>query len=136
MPSPAGVYLPTRKSIALSFSDPQSVTINAVAVPLPRTSSGTNAGAFTASDGNVKLSVGHAYAKRTRRTIRLDHSKIAPDPLISAQNIKYSMSVYMVVDTPVTGYTATEAKQIVDALVAYLSASSGVRVTQLLGGEN
>lgn len=46
------------------------------------------------------------------------------------------MSTYIVVDTPTDGYTLAEAKQIVDALVAYLTASSGARVTQLLGGEN
>jgi hypothetical protein len=46
------------------------------------------------------------------------------------------MSVYLVVDTPKTGYTVAEQKQIVDALTAYLTASSGARATQLLGGEN
>ncbi len=120
----------------MAFADPQSVTINAVAQSLPRTSSGVNAGVFTKDDGTVKLSVSHQYGKRTRRTIRIDHSKIAPDPLVSAQNIKFSMSVYLVVDVPVTGYTVAEQKQIVDALSAYLSASSGARTTQLLGGEN
>lgn len=120
----------------MSFADPQSVTINAVAQTLPRTSSGLNAGVFTKDDGTVKLSVSHQYAKRTRRTVRLDFSKIAADPLISAQNIRYSMSAYLVVDLPVTGFTVAEAKQIVDALSAYLTASSGARVTQLLGGEN
>jgi len=59
-----------------------------------------------------------------------------PDPLISSQNIQYSMSTYIVTDVPVTGYTVTEAKQIVDALTAYLTASTGAKVTQLLGGEN
>lgn len=120
----------------MAFADPQSVTINAVANSLPRTSSGVNSGVFTKDDGNVRLSVSHQYAKRTRRTIRLDHSKIAADPLISAQNIKYSMSAYLVVDMPITGYTVAEAKQIIDGLTAYLTVSSGARVTQLLGGEN
>jgi hypothetical protein len=46
------------------------------------------------------------------------------------------MSVYLTVDTPVNGYTVAEAKYVVDALVAYLTASTGARVTQLLGGEN
>lgn len=46
------------------------------------------------------------------------------------------MSTYLVVDVPTDGYTIVEQKQIVDALVAYLSATSGARVTQLLGGEN
>lgn len=120
----------------MSFADPQSVTINAVANSLPRISSGVNTGVFQKDDANVKLSVSHQYGKRTRRAIRLDHRKIAADPLISSQSILYSMSCTLVVDTPVTGYTVTEAKQIVDALVAYLTATSGARVTQLLGGEN
>lgn len=120
----------------MSFADPQSVTINAVANSLPRTSAGVNAGTFTKDDGTVKLSVSHNYGKRKRRTIRLDHSKIAADPLISAQNVGRSMSAYLVVDVPTDGYTIAEQKQIVDALTAYLTASSGARVTQLLGGEN
>lgn len=120
----------------MALSDPQSVTINAVAIPLPRTSSGVNAGIYTSNDGNVKLSATHQYGKRNRHFIRIDHSKIAPDPLISAQNIKYSMSNYMVIDVPVTGYSVTEAKQVVDGFIAALTASSGSLVTKLLGGEN
>lgn len=120
----------------MAFSDPQTVTINAVAQTLPRTSSGVDAGVFTKDDGNVKLSVSHNYGKRIRRTVRLEHSKVAPDPLISSTNIKYGMTAYLVIDVPVTGYSVTEAKQIVDGLTAYLTATSGARVTQLLGGEN
>lgn len=120
----------------MSFADPQTVTISTVANTLPRTSSGVDAGVFTKDDGTVKLSVSHQYGKRTRRTIRLEHSKIAADPLISSTNIKYSMTAYLVVDVPVTGYTVAEAKAIVDGLTAYLTASSGARTTQLLGGEN
>lgn len=120
----------------MAFSDPQTVTINAVAQTCPRTSSGVDAGVFTKDDGTVKLSVSHSYGKRIRRTVRLEHSKIAPDPLISATNIKHSMTAYLVVDVPVTGYSVSEAKQIVDGLTAYLTASSGARATQLLGGEN
>jgi hypothetical protein len=119
----------------MAYADPQTVTINAVAQTLARTGFGTNSGAFSKDDGNVKLSVSHQYAKRTRRTVRLDFSKIAADPLISAQNIRYSMSAYMVVDLPTTGFTVAEAKQVVDGFLAYLTASTGAKVTQLLGGE-
>lgn len=121
----------------MAFADPQSVTINAVANSLPRVSNGVNSGAFQKDDGSVKLEVSHQYgAKRTRRLVRLTHTKIAADPLMPSTNTRYSMSVNMVVDTPVTGYSITEAKQIVDALTAYLTATTGARVTQLLGGEN
>lgn len=120
----------------MSFADPQSVTVNAVAISLPRTSSGVNSGTFTSSDGATRLSVSHAYGKRTRRTIRLDSSKITSDPLLPTQNVKVSDSVYLVIDTPVAGFTNTEIKQHVDGFLAALTASSGAKITQLLGGEN
>ncbi len=118
------------------LADPQSVTINAVAQSLPAIARGVNQSAYQKDDGNVKLSISHSYGKRTRRTVRLDFSKIAADPLVSSTNIKYSMSSYLVIDTPVTGFTVAEAKQIVDALTAYLTASSGAKVTSVLGGES
>jgi hypothetical protein len=119
----------------MAFADPQSITINAIAKTLPRVSSGVNSGAFQKDDQEVKLSVSHAYNKRTRRVVRIDHKKIAPD-VFTSDNREYSTSVYIVVDAPTTGYTVAEQKQIVDALTAYLTASSGARATQLLGGEN
>lgn len=118
----------------MAFADPQTVTISAVAQTLARVSQDPN-GTFLKDDGLVKLTVGQTVAKRTRRLIRLDHSKIAADPLISAQNIKYNMGVYLVFDLPSTGYTVAEAKAISDGFIAYLSASSGAVVTKLLGGE-
>jgi hypothetical protein len=120
----------------MALADPQSVTINAVAISLPRTSSSPNAGVFTSNDGNVKLSVSHQYGKRNRHLIRIDHRKIAPDPLISSQNILYSMSFYTVADVPETGYTVAEAKQVIDGFIAALNASSGALITKMLGGEN
>jgi len=119
----------------VAFADPQSVTINAVANSLPRISSGVNTGAFQKDDTTVALSVSHQYGKRTRRQLRLDHSKIAAD-VFTSDNVKYSMSAYLVIDIPETGYTVAEQKQIVDALSAYCTASSGAKITQLLGGEN
>jgi hypothetical protein len=120
----------------MAFADPQSVTINAVAQSMPRISSGSNSGVFQKDDATVKLSVSHSYGSRTRRVIRLDHAKVAADPFLASTNARYTMAAYLVVDVPTVGYTVVEQKQIVDALTAYLSASSGARATQLLGGEN
>lgn len=120
----------------MSYTDPQSVTIAGTTVSLPRTASGVGTGEFSSSDGSVKMTVSHAYGKRTRRTLRLTQSKIASDPLVPSQNVPSSMSVYIVVDTPRLGFNAAEAKSVVDAFSAYLTASTGARVTQLLGGEN
>jgi hypothetical protein len=121
----------------MAFTDPQAVTINAVSQTLPRISSGVNSGVFQKDDASVKLSVSHTYAKgRARRLIRLDHAKVAADPLMAGINVRATGAVYLVTDFPQTGYTVAEAKQIVDALTAYLTATSGARATQLLGGEN
>lgn len=120
----------------MAFADPQSVTINAIANSLPRVSSGVHTGEFAKDDGNVALKISHQYGKRNRRMIRLDHKKVAADPFASGLNVQYGMSVHVVVDTPNVGYTVAEAKQVVDGLIAYLTASSGARVSQLLGGEN
>jgi len=103
---------------------------------MPRTSSGTNSGVFTTNDGLLKLSVSHQYGTKSRRVIRLDHRKVAADPLVSGRNNEYTMAAYLVVETPKVGSSVTEAKQAVDGLVAYLTATSGAQVTKLLGGEN
>lgn len=120
----------------MALSDPQSITINAVPVTLPRISTSGNASEYAANDGAVKMTASHQYGKRYRHLLRVDHSKIAPDPLISAQNIKHNMACHIVVDVPITGYTNAEAKQVVDGLLLALSASSGALITKLLGGEN
>ena len=120
----------------MAYADPQTVTINAVAQTLPRVSSGESSGVFQKDDDTVRLTVSHNVGKRKRRTIRIDHKKIASDPLMASVNVQLSMSAYIVVDIPPVGYTIAEAKEIVDALTAYLTASSGARVTQLLGGES
>lgn len=120
----------------MALSDPQSVTINAVAIPLPRTSSGVNQGAFTANDSNAKLSISHQFGKRNRHVIRLDTRKVAADPLNTAQNLQYSESVYLVIDHPPVGYTVAQTKLDVDGFLALLTASSGAIVTKIVGGES
>lgn len=120
----------------MSYADPQSVTVNGTAISLPRTSSGPDSGTFFSSDRLYSMSVKHTYGKRVRRTIRLNWAKDATDPLTPLQVSRPSMSVIMTVDSPVYGLSSAEQKYVVDALVAYLTASSGAKVTQLLGGEN
>lgn len=119
----------------MAFSDPQSLTINAVATSLPRIGFGTDKGTFSTADGTVRLTISHTSGKRIRHTIRVDHSKVAADPFVPAVNQKVGMSAYTVIDNPPNGYTATDIKQIVDALTAFLTATSGVNVTRVLGGE-
>jgi len=119
------------------FADPQSVTISpASALSLPRVSSGDNFGKFSSADGAITETVKHSYGKRARRTWRINHSKIVPDPLVPAQNTPYSMSFYIVADVPNVGYSVAEQKAVVDGALAQLQATSGLLITKFLGGEN
>lgn len=120
----------------MSFADPSTVTVNSVAVPLPRTSTGLNASTYTSADTQYQMTISHAYGKRNRRTIRLTQTKLVADPIVPSQSVQTSMSCYIVVDTPKFGLSTADQKLIVDALVGYLAASSGAQVTKLLGGEN
>jgi len=120
----------------MSYADPQSITVSGSTVSLPRTGAGETSGSFTSSDGLYRLDVSHAYGRRNRHNIRLTATKTTSDPLVPSQNAVVSMSCYMVVDVPKNGYSTAEAKTVVDALVALLTAGSGSKVTQLLGGES
>lgn len=119
----------------MAFADPQSITISGTPVSLPKTQSGIDLGKYTSADGLVDLIAQSAYGRRTRRTLRVDHSKITADPFIPANNVKVGMSVYTVFDLPVVGYTNTEAKAVYDGYKTMIAASSDLLITKLLGGE-
>ncbi len=116
------------------YTEPQSVTISGTAISLPRTGVGTTSGQFNTPDGTTVLKVSQAIGKRNRRTARVESSKVAVDPL-TAMNQKFSMSAYIVVDTPPTGFTVAEAQAVVTGLCTWLTASTGANIAKLLGGE-
>lgn len=120
----------------MAFADPQTITINAVAKVCARTEQDPQ-GIFITSDGLVKETIGQSVSgkDRFRRLIRIDDKKIAANPFDSTLNAYYNMACYMVVDVPSVGYTVAEQKLVVDGFLAYLTASSGAKITQLLGGE-
>lgn len=118
------------------FTEPQTVTISGTAHTLPKVSSVDNGGTFSQDDQSVKMKIQHVYAKRTRRTIRIDCQKTSSDPVVPAQNRPYSASVILSVDAPAYGYTPAELKAIVDGFFANLNASSGANIVKFLGGES
>lgn len=121
----------------MSFADPQSITINAVPISLPRVSVGTGVSEYASSDGTVHLRIQHFYNKgTTRRVYRLDHSKIAADPLTGV-NKRVTATTYLVQVSPSDGtWTNTELGYDVAALAGELTESSGANVTKWLGGES
>jgi len=120
----------------MALSDPQSITINAIANSLPRITTGPNTSTYQSADGLIQLTVSSSYGKRVRRTVRVTQTKISADPYLPAQNVKQSMSFYFVFDLPLVGFTPTEAKYVSDGFITMMAASSGALWTKVLGGEN
>lgn len=116
------------------FSEPQSVTVNAVATSLPRVSFGDRQGAFQAPDGAIALKVAHDLRNRNRRTVRIDFTKTAADPLLDGVSRQYSMSTYVVIDHPKVGFTNTEVENNLKALKDWLAVSGNI--TKVVGGES
>lgn len=114
----------------------QSVTINAVAISLPKIGGSLNASSFQSNDGLVKETVSHSQTRgRKRHLVRIEHRKVAPDPFQAAVNREFSMTAHIVIDVPTVGYTTAEQKQVWDGFAAQLAASSGALITKVLGDE-
>lgn len=122
----------------MALADPQSITINAVTTPLPRTFADGAEASYTSADGLWQLSVNHNLVKqgRTRHLLRFDHRKLTPDPFISSQNVRVNSAIYLVIDAPPAGYTNTELMQIYTGFKTMFSASSDAMITKVLGGES
>lgn len=122
----------------MALADPQSITIGTTpgAVSLPRTSTGVNSSVYTSADSTTKESISHQYGKRNRHLVRVDFSKVAPDPFQTDVNQRFSMSAYVVIDAPADGFSVAEQKDVVTGLLSQLTASSGALITKVIGGEN
>jgi len=120
----------------MALTDPQSITIGATTYSLPRTNSVGRLAEYTDVTGLAKLSANHAVGKRVRDNLRVDLTKIAADPFEPATNDQFSMSAYIVIDTPRVGFTQTEKLDVVKGLTNLYSASTYALMTKLLGGES
>jgi hypothetical protein len=121
----------------MALSDPQTLTIGGTATTLSRVESNGGTSTYSKDDGTVVLKASHSRGKtRTRRSVRLDLTKVVADPYASGVSRPVSMSAFVNVDVPNLGLTLAEQKDLVTALVTALTASSGALLTKILGGEN
>jgi hypothetical protein len=106
------------------LTDPQSITINAVASDYNRVESVGKRSTYVTSDGTKEFIVSHQESKnRIRRMVRLNSTVVASDPL-TAENAYQKAGVYLVVDEPTYGFTDADVDHLVDALVAWLSSAN------------
>lgn len=116
----------------MAFSDPQSITVNAVAQSMPLVQRQAQGAVYRTADEAYTFSVGHTEGKRRRRLVRVDHKKTAADPL-TAQNAQVSASIQFIIDEPTWGYTDAELKDISLGLTAWLTSAN---ILKVLGGES
>jgi hypothetical protein len=122
----------------MALADPQSVKISGSTISLPRVATGDFASTYESADGLTKVSLSTVKTKssRKRQTVRIDVTKVTPDPYIPTQNTEVSMSTQVVFDRPPAGYSNADAKAVWDGFIEALQASSSKIVTQLLGSES
>lgn len=120
----------------MAFADPQSIKISGTTTSLPRVSTGKFESEYESADGRIDLKAASQFGKRTRRTIRVDTSKITADPFIPANNVEVGSSIYLVFDLPPVGYSSAEIKAIYDGFIEALQTGSSVLITKLLGSES
>lgn len=116
------------------YTDPQSLTINSVAIAFPRvgTSNPTTIGLMRSGDAQYELSIHQNQNKnRFRREVRLTQRKLALDP-VSALNKEVSSSIIIGFDTPRAGFSNLELSHLSNALIAWFTTAQR---DKLLGGE-
>lgn len=120
----------------MSFADPQSIKIGETETSLPRVSTGKFESLYQSEDGLITLKASTVENRRKRQVIRLDLTKVTADPFIPEQNVEVSMSAYLVVDRPPTGYTNAEALAGVKGFITALNAGSELLLKKLLASES
>jgi hypothetical protein len=111
------------------FSDPQSITINAVAKSMPRIESAGTSSRYSMDDETFKLSISHSKQSgdRVRSVVRVDQRAVVPDPLTSVNDYE-NLGVYLVIDRPTVGFTSTQVDYVVQGLKTWLSSGSVVKM--------
>ena len=123
----------------MALTDPQKFKeVAGTEVTAPRVSSGDFKSVYETSDGlnKLTLSTTQSNSNRKRHLVRIDVEKLATNIYEESKKQSVSMSVYLVVDRPVNGYSVAEAKKLVEGLVGLLSASTYSLTEKVLGGES
>jgi hypothetical protein len=123
----------------MALTDPQKFKeVAGTEVSAPRVSTGDFKSVYETSDGlnKLTLSTTESASNRKRHLVRVDVEKLATNIYEESKKQSVSMSVYLVVDRPVNGYTVAEAKKLVEGLVGLLSASTYALTEKVLGGES
>lgn len=121
----------------MALADPQSVTHNAVAKSMPRVEVAPKKAIYQNADETFKLTVSHQIqggrdSQVKSALVRLDQRKIVTDPLTSTNDYG-TMSIRVIIERPLYGFSMTEMEQLVAALTGWLTVAN---VDKLYGEES
>lgn len=118
----------------MAFSDPISITINAVAKSLARTTLDGRAGTFESAADGLVAKVSHVIKKRASRMVRLDRTVLRADSL-TGLNVPVTDSIWLVYNAP-TGLTVplAEQKNMLNALADWIKVAGNQ--DKFLNGES
>jgi hypothetical protein len=116
------------------FTDPQSITVNAVAQSMPRIQIDGKKCVYQKSDGTFTLTISHQIiaGDRVRSVARVDQKAIVPDPLTSVNDYE-TLSFYVVIDRPLAGFTSTQTDQLITGFKTWLDSTA---IGKLFGQES
>lgn len=121
------------------LTDPQKFKeVAGTEVTAPRVSTGDFRSIYETSDGlnKLTLSTQESGNNRRRHLVRIDVEKLTTNPYEESKKQAVDMSVYLVIDRPIAGYSVAECKKLVEGLVGLLSASTYALTEKVLGGES
>jgi hypothetical protein len=120
----------------VAYSDPQTITINAVAIPLNRINSGSSKGQFIATDGQTRMELDPKNGNRKSRVARLYQQKTTADPLVASTNVRVGDMLSFAVNLPSEGYTEAEILLQATGFITWLTANTNANLKKLIAGEN
>jgi len=120
------------------LTDPQSVTIDGVAISMPLINNQGNTSLYRSSDGTKRLKIGYTEQNRnTRFLIRYEEDTIADNPIgVADSNTKVTSVVQMLFDVPNFGVTDDRVVKIIAGLKTWLTTTSGGIAERVLGNEH
>jgi hypothetical protein len=115
------------------FTDPQSVTINAVAKSLVRIETSGRKSVYRDSTGEWTLTISHDEKSRNGRLVKLTQEKVGADPFQTDVNRTYTQSASLVLNHPKVGFTAQETDYLAQGLIDF---ASDANIDKIIAGES
>lgn len=115
------------------YSDPQTITVNAVAKVMARILTSGQSSTYQTADGLFKLILSHQLSNsRVRTMARFEQRLIVPDPLTSVNDWE-TLSTYHVIDRPEVGFSVAQIQQQIAGFQVWHDATS---IAKLVGQES